>query len=614
MSRIHLLLPLCFSLFATSASAIEPLRTLALDISAYNWNEATERLFITVVSGGATNRSFELEVTGKIRAEIFDPLSGQILSSTTVQDTSLADIGRVALPAQYINDSLRLEAVDGGGNTRLLDMLDTSSLSDFAELVAAETDVRAHPTITNSSMTTTLDSGDSANRIDILLLGDGYTQSEMSLWESDAEAALFGFLEEPPYNSYRSYFNAHRIDTVSNESGASHPENGIEKDTAFGSFYNCADIQQLLCVDSALVYGAVNALAGPGQADIIIIIVNDEEYGGAGYSEGVTGGFAVSSSHGDAVRIMLHEIGHSFGRLADEYDDPLPTTTSDCADTTETTPVNVNPLASFDEIKWKHWIDTVVTIPTPYISDTHIPGLYAGSNYCKELYRPTPSSAMRNLYRPFDAINEEALVLKIYESVNTIESSTPSYDVVYSSAESPVNFLVETLQPTFHNLQVNWYADDLWVASGTSLNSLILNSDSVSLRVEVTDPSDKVRKDSNQNLLSSRTWLINNSITLNSPPVFSDNTLYLPFVRIAVDQSLLQVELQVASFNPPTLYVSSEAKLNDLLQPSQPAIFTRESLLVIERLNVNGVDHKIVLRYQPEMPGVTFTLESATRL
>lgn len=351
----------------------------------------------------------------------------------------------------------------------------------------------------------------------------------------------------------------------------------------------------------------MNALASANQQDIILVVVNDSEYGGSG------GSFAVASTNSFAVELVLHETGHSFGSLADEYDDPLPTIGSDCASSTSLKEPNVSALVSLNALKWKHWIDdTDIAIPTPLDDPSGItPGLYAGSKYCNDLYRPTPNSKMRGLGRAFDAINEEALVLKIYEFVNAIESSSPSSDVLAVNDSAITTFSVDTLQPTNHSLLVNWYINNVLQASGSIFSSLMLAEGDQVLRADVVDATSKVRKDNNSRLISSRTWNVTNTTDVSAAPAFANNVVTLPYVRLEQDQSLYQIEFTVTSTDPVQLTLTNAQQRNSSLQPSEPAVFDHQSQLTITRLNVDGVNYRLVLQHQPQLAGIVFQLLSA---
>ena len=184
--------------------------------------------------------------------------------------------------------------------------------------------------------------GDPTNRVDLVILGDGYTASEMEKYANDVENVVNGFFNEEPFTEYQSYFNVHRVDVTSNESGADHPETGTFKDTAFDATYNCAGNLRLICVDTSKVDAVLSARVAPNQRDLVVVIVNDPQYGGSG------GYIAVASTNQAVVELVLHELGHSFGGLADEYVGGGPT----CNNTVEPSAPNVTMQTDRNLIKW----------------------------------------------------------------------------------------------------------------------------------------------------------------------------------------------------------------------------------------------------------------------
>jgi hypothetical protein len=154
--------------------------------------------------------------------------------------------------------------------------------------------------------------------------------------------------------------------------------------------------------------------------------VNDPVYGGSGGPV-----VAVASTHSDSTELVLHELGHSFGKLADEYDGAG----NGCDSSVEPDEVNVTKATILSMVKWNHWIDPGTPIPT--ISTLPgVPGLYQGARYCTEgLYRPTYDSKMRSLSPPFEQINSEQLVKRYYNLVSPIDSSSPTPADRQSSAK-----------------------------------------------------------------------------------------------------------------------------------------------------------------------------------
>jgi len=89
-------------------------------------------------------------------------------------------------------------------------------------------------------VTLVVENGPSDNRIDIVFVGDGYTAAEQPKFVTDVERAVEYYFEFEPYKDYASYFNVRAIELNSNESGADHPSDNIERDTALDATYDCA--------------------------------------------------------------------------------------------------------------------------------------------------------------------------------------------------------------------------------------------------------------------------------------------------------------------------------------------------------------------------------------
>src|ERR1044071_9906075 len=285
---------------------------------------------------------------------------------------------------------------------------------------------------------TIINNGSAANRVDIAILGDGYTAADMQKYKTDVQNAMNLFFNNEPFHEYRNFFNVHRIDVVSNQSGADHPERipALFVDTALDATYNCSGIQRLICVNTGKVFTILGNSVSPAQRDIVLIIVNDSEYGGSG------GSVAVASTHPDVLELILHELGHSFGFLADEYGGPPPPS---CNNTFEPSEANATKVTDRALIKWNHWIDANTPIPTLTAVDG-VPGLYQGAVYCDAgLYRPTYGSRMRFLGRPYEQINTEQLIRRIYNFVSPIDASEPNVsDITLTTAQSQA-FSVTTL-------------------------------------------------------------------------------------------------------------------------------------------------------------------------
>lgn len=347
--------------------------------------------------------------------------------------------------------------------------------------------------------------GDSANRVDMVIMGDGYTSGELDKYAQDVERVISGFFSQEPFYEYQRYFNVHRVDIVSKESGVDHPERNSFRNTELDGTFDCEGIRRLVCVNTAKVDIVLQNNLLPNQRDIPLVIVNDSEYGGSG------GAVGVASTNIAVIELVLHELGHSFGLLADEYQDSPPA----CNNTIEPSEPNVTMQTQPSLTKWNTgggpptgWIDLSTPIPTTG-SSPGMPGLYEGARYClKGLYRPTFNSKMRMLGFPFEQINEEQLVKRIYNFVSPLDLSIPTNSNVQITNGESLDFRVELPQPRTHSLTATWFLNDQTQRTGSQyiLDSSTLDQGLHKVRVVIQDPTSKVRHDPARVLMEERIW------------------------------------------------------------------------------------------------------------
>jgi hypothetical protein len=384
---------------------------------------------------------------------------------------------------------------------------------------------------------TIVNNGDPANRVDIVILGDGYTAGELSKYQSDIQDFVQHMFEQEPLQEYKRFFNVHRIDVVSAESGADHPETGTFRNTAFDAAYNCTGIQRLICANTSKASNvALNSLA-PAQIDLIILIVNDSVYGGSG------GSIAIASTNQLAVELVLHESGHTFGLLADEYTSQPPT----CSNTFEPSEANATRATARASIKWNAWIDASTPLPTVSTQPALV-GLYEGARYCPQgLYRPTFNSKMRTLNQLFEQVNSEQLVRRIYNRVSPIDSTSPASGSLQLTTAQTQTFSVTTPSPLTHELTVSWAIDGqpAGIAPALNVSAGTLGAGSHTVEATVRDQSTFVRSDPEQLLTERRTWSVN--VTAANPidgSEFFVTQHYRDFLNREPDTSGLQFWVQ----------------------------------------------------------------------
>ncbi|MEO3850332.1 M64 family metallopeptidase [Streptomyces sp. B8F3] len=229
------------------------------------------------------------------------------------------------------------------------------------------------------------DTGSPDSRFDLVIVGDGYTASEMSLLRQQAQAKWNEISATAPWEKHRQNINVWLVNVVSHQSGVDNdPTQGVNRDTALDMGFFCGGIERLLCLSEpkAKAYAA----EAPG-ADAIVAVGNTTKYGGAGYPSLAT----VAGGNAQAGRIAIHELGHSVGGLADEY--YTPGTTYPGGE-----PGQPNVTTDRTGSKWSSYLGR----STP---DGGVIGAYqGGSQYEYGIYRPSQDSLMRNINKPFNLI------------------------------------------------------------------------------------------------------------------------------------------------------------------------------------------------------------------
>ncbi len=158
-----------------------------------------------------------------------------------------------------------------------------------------------------------LRSGSPQECIDVVILPEGYTREEMETFFEDAGAAVESFLNHAVFREFRDRFNFVAVDLPSAESGVSVPREGIWKDTALGSHFDTFYSDRYL---TTLELEHMHDLLAGLPYEHIIILANTETYGGGG----IFNSYTLTTAHHRAFRpVVVHEFGHSFGGLADEY-------------------------------------------------------------------------------------------------------------------------------------------------------------------------------------------------------------------------------------------------------------------------------------------------------
>ena len=345
-------------------------------------------------------------------------------------------------------------------------------------------------------------SGDNDKRINLVILSEGYQESEMTKFHTDATNLMNDMFSQEPFSNYESYFNVYIIKVPSEESGATHPGTASDEPTNpavptllnvnnyFGTTYDGFNIHRLLYTENVGLLNTVLANNFP-EFDQALVLVNSPYYGGSG------GDIPIASTGTDADEIVIHEIGHSFSDLKDEY---YP------GDILAEEAINMTQETDPTLVRWKNWMgqNSIGIFP------------YASTGTAATWYRPHQTCKMRYLGYDFCSVCKEGIIEKIHSLVSSVDSYSPS-EATISDAEFPLDFqlnVIETL-PTntveaMWTLNGNNFDADNFIAT---LEESDLNEGVNTLTAVVHDNSPLINVDNHETIhVSAVTWTIDNTL------------------------------------------------------------------------------------------------------
>ncbi|MCR9244902.1 MAG: M64 family metallo-endopeptidase [bacterium] len=346
--------------------------------------------------------------------------------------------------------------------------------------------------LTAQTVTTVLSNGTTDTRYDMVILGDGYQAHEQNRFNSDVNTFLTSLFNTQPYQTFASYYNVHTVFRASVDSGADHPDANppIVKNTVYNASYNTGGTPRCLYIGNTSQALADAALA-PATEGRVLVMVNDSRYGGCASQ------FAVSYNGSSMAQVQIHELGHSLGQLADEYDYPNSTYTGP-------EPSSVNITTSPQGQKWSHWWGT-----GGISSSAH-----QGAGYYRYgLYRPRNNCLMRSLGQPLCAVCAENIV-KITNSVcQAIDTTTPATTTFQLTRGQQQSFAFTHYVPIANNPTISWLLNGQPI-SGATTTSYLLDTTGMSLGVHtvtcrIADNSSFVRLDPATLMEHEHTWTVN---------------------------------------------------------------------------------------------------------
>jgi hypothetical protein len=354
--------------------------------------------------------------------------------------------------------------------------------------------------------------GPTKSRINLVIIAEGYTESQLPLFLLHAEYLATHLFTGEPFQTYRNYFNVYALSVASAQSGSDHPSRGVFKDTYFNSSYDSYGLAHALTIppndwdpDIANGYGKAYELLEPLLPDwgLLVFLVNELSSGAWGDKRGV-----VCAANSVVAEITAHELGHTLAGLGDEYDLPFPGDPEPVVEEPNTTQETRR-----EFIKWRAWIEESTPVPTPDAEVyADLIGLFEGARYQSQgWYRPKRGCRMNYSSHPFCEVCREELVKSIYRRTGAVEGISPESDELTLASADQVDLSVIPMQPATGAVKVDWFIDGRKVAQDStslSVSGSDLGLGTYQVEAIAWDTTTWVRNDSEGALLTRVTWQI----------------------------------------------------------------------------------------------------------
>ena len=369
--RVAMLFPLAL-LMSFAANAENP-RTLRVDYyHSGNVNVEMFSLDRVVLEplqfSGNLNQPVDRTLRGKYSFEVVDPASGDIAWSRSFSSIygEWETTGEARQMNRTFHESLRIPNQE---NEFDLVLKKRDARNEFGEIWRIRLDpddylVHQESAAYADHVVAIEVNGDSATKVDVLLLGDGYTADEQNDFIAKARELTELLFATSPFRERREDFNVWALAPPSNQSGVSRPSTGTYRDSPVGATYDAFRSERYVLTNNN---GDWRRIASSVPYDFVEILTNSETYGGGG----IYGLFSTAAANSEwAGYLFVHEFAHHFAGLADEY------YTSSVAyeapaELVEPYEPNVTALLDPDKLKWRHLVKADTPLPTPWPKDAY---------------------------------------------------------------------------------------------------------------------------------------------------------------------------------------------------------------------------------------------------
>lgn len=217
-----------------------------------------------------------------------------------------------------------------------------------------DTDVNVYPALIN---------GKPQEKVDLAWIAEGYTKEEYVIFKKDVDDLMKTFFSIDPFKECKNKFNIYGVFKPSFQSGTDQPRQNNYKNTAVNSSFNALNLRRYLLTEDNK---SLKDIAMNVPCDAIVILVNHNRYGGGG----IYNFYAISTTHNRlSNNVFVHEFGHSFAGLADEYYTSSVAYNEFYPQGVEPVEPNITALLDTSNLKWKELVSPDIDIPTEWGKD-----------------------------------------------------------------------------------------------------------------------------------------------------------------------------------------------------------------------------------------------------
>lgn len=323
---------------------------------------------------------------GNFRYELIDPVDNTLIYSrgfsslfqewqTTdeakIMDRSFYEVATMPFPKNKVKFILSLREKNGRFSKLYESIIDPTDI-----FIRKESPV-------NAATSKIYGEGDPSNSVDLAFIAEGYTPAEMGKFREDVKRMADALFEEPPFSDYKEKINIWAVEAVSQESGTDIPGENLYVNTALNSSFYSFNIDRYLTTQDIK---SVNNYAATVPHDNIIILINSSKYGGGGVYNYYCG---TTTDNKQSEKVFIHEFGHGFAGLGDEYYTSSVAYNDFYPLDTEPWEPNLTTMVNFGS-KWGKMIGKNTPVPTPAEEKyRNVTGAFEGGGYsAKGIYRP----------------------------------------------------------------------------------------------------------------------------------------------------------------------------------------------------------------------------------